>query len=531
MILALLLSCAQEPALVPLDSPRLLRRLSLDLRGTLPSVDELDAVEKKPKALAELRLEYLEDPAFEERLVYLFAESWQTRAESYYIFHTEFKHLDSPEFEHPFEASIGEEPLRLLAHVVANDRPWGEIVHADYTIANPMLASIWPLDWEEGAQGWRKTQYSDGRPSAGILSSNGLWWRYQTTLTGNNRGRANAIARLLVCDDYAARQVDFEDLPPLSDEDALEAAIKTVPTCTSCHATLDPIASTLFGFWLSVQDNANDLSTYHVEREALGPLLLEVEPAWFGTPVRDLEGLGHAISQDPRFSKCAVQTMAEATWRRPIDPIEDLPKIQALNQVYGSNNGQLKQVILALTETPEYQAGALGAAATEHQRETERTTRMLTPAQLKVSVEELTGFFWTDTGFDQLDNDKVGYRTLAGGVDGVNTTIPLHTPSLSTTLVVQRLAEGAAFHVMTGEPFQDGGLLEGTSLASRPGDRDFDAVLERLIWRTQGVRAQEDQLQALGELWLDLESLSDSPTLAWQGTLSALLRDPAFVSY
>ena len=526
-----LLACSPEPPLVPLDSPRLLRRVSLDLRGKLPEVAELDAVEKYPGALYEIRADYLEDPAFEERLVHIFAERWHTRIESFYIFHTEYQHLDSPELEHPFEASIGEEPLRFLAHVVAQDRPWAEVVHADYTIGNPLLASIWPISWEEGAEGWQKTHYTDGRPAAGVLSSNGLWWRYQTTLTGNNRGRANAIARLLVCDDYTARQVDFEDLPPLSDEAALEAAIKNVPTCTSCHATLDPIASTLFGFWLSVQDSSTELSTYHLEREAMGPVVLEVEPAWFGKPVRDLEGLGHEISLDPRFSQCAIQSMAEATWRRPVDPVEDLPRMQALQEVYRAHNGQLKQVILALTQTPEYQAGALGPGATDWQQEHERTTRMLTPAQLKVSVQDLTGFVWMDTGFDQMDNDKQGFRTLAGGVDGVNTTVPLHTPSLSTTLVAQRLAEGAASHVMAGQPFAEGGLLEGTDLASRPGDRDFDAVLERLVWRTQGTRLEKDQLQDLGELWLDLESLSASPTLAWQGTLSALLRHPAFLSY
>ncbi|MFT5586677.1 MAG: hypothetical protein ACI9VR_004276 [Cognaticolwellia sp.] len=525
------LACTPEPALVPLDDPRLLRRLSLDLRGMLPSEAALDAVEKDPQALNGIRADYLEEPAFEERLVHIFAESWHTRVESYYIFHTEFQHLDSPEMEHPFEASIGEEPLRLLAHVVAHDRPWAEVVHADYSFANPLLASIWPVAWEDGDTGWQKTYYTDGRPTAGVLSSNGLWWRYQTTLTGNNRGRANAISRLLVCDDYAARQVNFEDLPPLSDEAALEAAIKTVPTCTSCHATLDPIASTLFGFWVSVQDSVTELSTYHLEREAMGPVLLEVEPAWFGTPVRDLEGLGHAISLDPRFSQCAIEPMAQATWRRPVDPIEDLPRMQALQQVYGAHNGQLKQVILALTQTPEYQAGAFGAAATDHQRETERTIRMLTPAQLKVSVEGLTGFVWMDDGFDQMDNDKVGYRTLPGGLDGRNTTVPLHTPSLSTTLVAQRLAEGAAFYVMAGEPFAVGGLLDGTDLTSRPGDRDFDAALERLAWRTQGIRPEKDQVQDLGTLWLDLEALGGTPTLAWQGTLSALLRDPAFLSY
>ena len=41
-----------EPlAVEPLSDTRLLRRLSLDLRGTLPSVDELERVEADPSRL------------------------------------------------------------------------------------------------------------------------------------------------------------------------------------------------------------------------------------------------------------------------------------------------------------------------------------------------------------------------------------------------------------------------------------------------------------------------------------------------
>ena len=65
----LLLSCATEPtsvsvdtaspmelqALTELEAPRLLRRLSLDLRGVLPTPGELDQVAADPAALETLR--------------------------------------------------------------------------------------------------------------------------------------------------------------------------------------------------------------------------------------------------------------------------------------------------------------------------------------------------------------------------------------------------------------------------------------------------------------------------------------------
>ena len=51
-----------------LDAPALLRRLSLDLRGTLPSEQEVLAVEANPSQVEVLRDEMLADPRLEARL-------------------------------------------------------------------------------------------------------------------------------------------------------------------------------------------------------------------------------------------------------------------------------------------------------------------------------------------------------------------------------------------------------------------------------------------------------------------------------
>ena len=75
-----LLSCAEPEApspapdpyaaLLPLDAPRLLRRSSLDLRGVLPSAEELDAVAADPDQLGLIRASWFEDPRFQDRFVF-----------------------------------------------------------------------------------------------------------------------------------------------------------------------------------------------------------------------------------------------------------------------------------------------------------------------------------------------------------------------------------------------------------------------------------------------------------------------------
>lgn len=74
---------AQTPPL--LEAPRLLRRVSLDLRGVLPPEHELDAVEEDPSLVLDYSVQYMADPLFEERLVQLFAERWWTRVDTFDI--------------------------------------------------------------------------------------------------------------------------------------------------------------------------------------------------------------------------------------------------------------------------------------------------------------------------------------------------------------------------------------------------------------------------------------------------------------
>ena len=92
----------------------------------------------------------------------------------------------------------GEEPL-LLARIIATDRPWTDAVLADWTMATPLLGEIWPIDFCSGESGWQPARYTDGRPSAGVLSTNGCR-RYTTTDPNMNCGRAAAISRLLLCE-------------------------------------------------------------------------------------------------------------------------------------------------------------------------------------------------------------------------------------------------------------------------------------------------------------------------------------------
>jgi hypothetical protein len=537
MMLLLLFACPPpeapveaEPVLTPLDAPRLLRRMSLDIRGQLPTVAEQDAVEADPAQLEVLRDAMMdEDGLLEERLVQLFGERFLTRLDKFELQFSDF--FLEEEQEHAFERSVGEEPLRLMAHIAVNDLPWTDIVTADYTMANDLLASIWPLEYPEGVTGWQVATYTDGRPAAGVLATNGLWWRYVTNISNMNRSRAAAVSRLFMCQDVLSRPVSLTGSVALSDTDGTATALKTNPSCLACHSTVDPLASSLFGFWTVVSYNTLELSYYHAERERLGETYLGAAPAFFGQAIGGMVDLGPAIAGDSRFYSCAAETAAEILWRRPIEDT-DFSTTDALRRAFIQEGITWRPLMRAVLDTDEYRAGAFTEAATAEDQDREVVWRMIPPGLLEGIEEQLTGYSWEYEGFDQMANDDPGYRVLAGGVDGFSVTRPQQDPGVTWLLTSQRLAQASASYAVNRELGEGGErlLLQQVSTDDRPGDPAFTAELKDLHWRLYAVRADESWLASAGEFWSTVEA-DEGAAEAWTRLASAMLRDPQFLGY
>jgi len=529
LLLALACTTAEdgEVRFEVLSDARLLRRISLDVRGTLPNLAELDAVEADPSRIETYRDEWMDGPRFEDRMVDVYAEQWQTRIDLFHVFWTEYAQLDDdgPTVEYSFERSVSDEPLRLLAHIAATDAPWTDAVNADYTMANPLLEEIWPLEREPG-EGWTEARYTDDRPAVGVLATNGLWWRYHSTVTNFNRARVSVVMRLLVCHDIQAQSVSFGEAPSLTEGDSLENALREEPYCVGCHSVIDPVASSLFGFWPANEHSAPEIDRYHPEREKLGEEMLGVTPAWYGTPVDGLWELGPVIAADPRYDRCAVESMASGMWRRPIDPIEDAALLDRLEEDFVENGRRVKPLIVALSDTREYRAGDLGSAADEATVEAAVPVRLLTPDQLQSALWEATGFSWRWEGYEQLRNDQYGYRLMLGGVDGVYLTRPQTRPGMTWAASAQRLAEAAAYTAAQSLGTGDG-LLGEVSTGASAGDDDFDEALEDTVRRLHARRPDATERQDLAALW----SLGEDPAEGWTIVVTALLRDPEFLTY
>jgi len=176
------------------------------------------------------------------------------------------------EFNTRLRYSLLESPLELSAYVVENDKPYSEILTADYEMMTPVMskavggtasfeADASPMEFQPGKmQGYYRQDASvkttldplldlrqitnpgnlqTNYPHSGLLNSLAFLVRYPTTATNRNRARARWTFLHFL-------GVDIEQLA-LRTTDPIALADTNNPTmnngnCTVCHAILDPVA-------------------------------------------------------------------------------------------------------------------------------------------------------------------------------------------------------------------------------------------------------------------------------------------------
>jgi hypothetical protein len=505
----------------------LLTRGSMDLRGVRPSLEEIATVQADPLALDGLLERYLADPRFGDRYAELMGGVWLTPV-------TESDHTQATypvDNELQIIQSMGEEPLKILAWIAANDLPYTELVTGDWTVVDAHLAALYPTDYPEGSSGWRQVHYTDGRPAAGVLSTNGLWWRYDSTQANANRGRANAVSRILTCHDYLEVQITGDRQLNLLDEAAVAAALQSDPACVECHASLDPAAAYFWGFYNHFNFSPSEQSHYHAERETLWEDTTGVGPAWQGEPGQTLTDLGLQLARDPRFIECVVERSLEQFLSRPAR-LEDQEALTRHREAFLAGGLTIRTLVASILRDPAWRAapGTGGPRASG--------TRLVSAGQLASSIEDLTGFRFRAEDLDVFGADLYGMRSLAGGVGPSWDTEAALEPTATAVLVQQRLAEAAAYHVVKEDFANPAGarLITRSDIADRAdgyGSDRMRAQMQTLYLRFFAMPVETDgpEVEALMALWADAFDLTADPALAWTAVVTALLRDPALLFY
>jgi hypothetical protein len=526
MTLALLFACApptREAVDPTLDAVALLARASLDIRGQRPTEAEILAVEADETALPGLLDTFVASDAFPERLVPLYNEVLRTRADRFLVNLDSDASLQDGTENLAFRHAMGEEPLRHLWYVADQDLPYTALVTADHTLANDTMFAHLPLEDLDGGTGWRRARYPDDRPPVGILAASGFYWRYTSTYENANRGRAAAWARALLCDNRYEAAVSFQ-----GGVESLTDRTRTDPTCTSCHASLDPLASHFWGFMWRNQEAWLEAVSYDSNGEEAWQETIGVSPGYYGAPSAGLATLGHTIAADPRFVGCAVETAMRFLLREGVDLVS-VDSFQAHREAFLDGGLRLRPLYRSILDDPAYRAVDDGAARTR--------PRVMRPDQLAASVEALTGYRWTWGSNDMLDVDDPGVRILAGGVDGFVASEAAPEPSTTTLLVQERVAEAAAAWAVATEGALDSSartlLRELDPGDPTPDPGELTAQIQALYLRIHSRRrgAGDPDVTSLVALWQARLDTTGDPADAWETVIAALLRHPDFLFY
>jgi hypothetical protein len=521
---------AKQGDFIKLSPRESLIRLSIDLRGTLPSEAELQAIESDPALFEAFVDRYLADPGLADTVADLMDQRLLMRTgDSYGLMASSYSAGD-------LQNAVNNEQLALVRRIIDNDLPWTELVTADYTMANPVLAEALDLRYPAGARGWEKAHYTDGREHAGILTMSTTWLRYPSAGGNANRARANAVSKMLLCDDYLSRPIVLNRAAVDQLTVDPETAISTNASCQSCHSTLDPLASHFFGFFVYDDDDPTEggAAVYRPEREEGWRYYSGKSPGYYGTPTGNLTELGAMIAEDRRFVDCTVQTVWEGlTQRMMVD--SDWPELSDHAQVFIDNELLLKPLIRSIVTSEEYRAKyVLDEALSERMS----GVKMVSPAQLSNIVAHSTGFRWEFGGTDLLTNQGSGVPVLLGGIDGVSVQKRSYKPSVGSVFVQKRLAYAAAWHVVERDFAEDNTspeLLKWVLSTDTPDTNPagFEEQIRQFYVAVTGIPlpAEASEPADLTTLWRQVYSVEGSARKAWAGVLSAVLRDPAVITY
>jgi len=345
--------------------------------------------------------------------------------------------------------AISREPINLMLHVIKNDRPFSEILTADYLLVNPYSArtygkdidgfsfsnddlnlSIEDIQAKYDKDDLREVKL-DGIPHAGVLTTVTYLNKFPSTNTNLDRHRSAKTQLFFFDTDILA----LANRPIAAVDVIGNSATWTNPNCTVCHNVMEPISSA-FSNW----DNDGryragwrvDLAPFSQEP---GVSLEKKAPPSVSNNI--LQWLTKEMVQDDRFAMSSVKMFVKVLLGREAlkkPQTDDIDYVQAL-QAYNYENAILKEImtkfkasdmnakviIKEIIKSPLYRAKAIDID-NEVLANNLGQAKLITPEELDTKIYDKLGYYWNRyrSSTYQYRNSR-DHRLLAGTYQGYHT--------------------------------------------------------------------------------------------------------------
>jgi len=483
-----------------LDDRQLVRRITLSLAGRLPSDSELDSIAGQGlKALPTIMETVLKEEAFYNRLREGFNDIFLTvgyddvpeNALSYEHFSTtrgwtqkfDLSHIKDEKdrrqagykLANDYRKAMLGEPMKLIEHIVRNDKPFTEIVTADYIMVTPFTSRGYGIYEElkpkfkdpedpfeyipvklKALVGRNRVEDQDSKTGfyahAGLLGNFQYLKRYPTTETNRNRQRARVYYQHFL-------GIDVLELAARVSDAAAASAKYKIPTmqaseCVVCHKTLDPVAGLFQDYWKFEGVYGRRKEGWFKDMFGAG---FEGEDLPAGERWRSLQWLGERTAKDPRFAVAMVEHAWYILTGRKVllppkelaDPLyaakyrayhEQRKQTEAIAERFAKSDFNFKSVLKEWVVSDFYRADGLATVASDPKRLAELDdlglVRMLAPEQVERKVAAVFGKPW-----GRLTEQMA---MLYGGIDSKEVTERATDPSGAMGAIQRILANDVA---------------------------------------------------------------------------------------
>ena len=417
-------------------------------------------------------------------------------------------------------ASMREEAARIAMEVVLNDRPYTDVLTADWTMNDGRLetfyaklagrlADVADPDWKRP---WRKVD-RDAKHS-GILSTpefNNFFY--------NGRRWAQRAFEVFFCHETTPDFDLLDDLDiaggqtavPYRDQPDLPPSITVTEgrACAACHVQLDSLSR--------VRDRW-DVWGQHHERDAREKVIPETV-VFQGREVTGLDGFGRALADSEVFHDCVVSQVWTHMVGHRFQPHETTTR-RALVEKFRGSGFRFKDLVKEVARTPEYRA--------------KTTLKLMTRELYKGSFKRVVGSAWTfkggESGFDRfydkvggMDYRKIEFRDRRPGIGHALVQYKAAAESCSGA-VDSDLGGGEARRVLRAAPLD---------LKKSPTDAELERVIEDLHLRAYARPASAvgpDDRAIARAVFRDVEK--DGGTVeGWKALCTTLLAAADFAVY
>ena len=436
------------------DASEHLRQATLHLAGRPPTPDETATVTADPSAMRGVLLGLMTERGFGLRLNEMWLEKlplrvWEAREPIRRLYAGQFPRRNESFgvwYARDLFALNGRmvmQPYELISYVVRSGRPFSEVLTADYMMVDADLGWLFQAepvadrpafdgeDWWP-ARAMMGAAADDPFPSAGVLTSFAFLNRYPAGGSNQHRTRASVAMNAFLDFDV----LDLAERPADPDGTEVDNPVVNDPSCTVCHAIIDPVAGTFRGFeagWhhLRPLDNPTPLPDNYLP--GFDGQLLPLEELRDG-----VRWLGERVSADPRYPSAVTRTVYGslagraplreptadagvdelALWRREQDFLDGLA------DRFVASGEDMREVILDVVLSEWF---AARSASWVEEGFPEVTAlgggRWSTPERLYQRVAAILGYRWDPLSPGvTVEEGSQDMEILFGGVDSLSVT-------------------------------------------------------------------------------------------------------------